>query len=223
MIDHLNSHFALKRNKYVVLIDELFFSDNQFDLKPIIQKCKEVDIDLNIAISPISSYSTVEYHLLYDEDELFAIQRLTYKHRNSIEIGTLLSHLKLFLTDQSKTSMSPISDDGDASLKESSFSTGQLPLWINASSTISDEYVLEEILKNHILPQTDVTLLYNEHVISFQRIEKLNAWCERRNWLCLDSVEMTGSEAPVVVLFDVGRAELETYSRAQKQLIVVTR
>ena len=124
-----------------------------------------------------------------------------------------------------KSSKSPISHDEDAPLTESCFSTGILPLWLKVSTTTSDEFVLEDIRTKRLnkCDSLEVTLLYNGIEMIQSRISKLKDWCQGNDWKCIERKQMTGSEAPVVVLYDIATADLEDYSRAQKQLIIVTR
>ena len=98
---------------------------------------------------------------------------------------------------------------------------GPLPIWVQRSSEITDEQVLKYLKANFMQEITNVTLVYSD-LIPFST--EAESWLEIENWKVLDFTNMTGSEAEVLVAFiEDATANMEVFSRARKQLIIVTK
>ena len=62
-----------------------------------------------------------------------------------------------------------------------------------------------------------VTLLY-DYGIGLHDISK---WCQEQNWNCVHYLDMRGSEADVIIMYDIECKEMEPYSRAKNALIIL--
>ena len=97
--------------------------------------------------------------------------------------------------------------------------SGKKPLWLQASS-------LEAFLKytdtnEDLKDATDVMVIYEPDNIK-DVIQKLRAHCLRRKWKVCPSSSVMGSEASIVIIFDMKSVHFESISRAVLQLIFVT-
>ena len=97
--------------------------------------------------------------------------------------------------------------------------SGKKPLWLEASS-------LEAFLKytdtnEDLKDATDVMVIYEPDNIK-DVIQKLRAHCLRRKWKVCPSSSVMGSEASIVIIFDMKSVHFEAISRAVLQLIFVT-
>ena len=97
--------------------------------------------------------------------------------------------------------------------------SGKKPLWLEASS-------LEAFLKytdtnEDLKDATDVMVIYEPDNIK-DVIQKLRAHCLRRKWKVCPSTSVMGSEASIVIIFDMKSVHFEAISRAVLQLIFVT-
>mgnify|MGYP002051770046 CR=1 FL=1 len=97
--------------------------------------------------------------------------------------------------------------------------SGKKPLWLEASS-------LEAFLKytdtnEDLREATDVMVIYEPDNIK-DVIQKLRAHCLRRKWKVCPSSSVMGSEASIVIIFDMKSVHFESISRAVLQLIFVT-
>ena len=65
----------------------------------------------------------------------------------------------------------------------------------------------------------NVTLLHR--IWRDEEQEKLQRWCQKQGWKCVYYTDMRGSEADVIVMYDVNCGEMEPYSRAKSCLIIL--
>ena len=215
-------------DKHVILMDEGLITNNHYNIQPLIDKLKQSDVDLNMAMNPIGTNCDPPYNLLFEKSDCVFVERLNFKHRNSWEINMLLLHLKHFMLQKDLELISSklsLTDDEDEPLEQSSLHYGLLPLWIVADENESEEAILKGIIDENLifLEDQDVVVLYNEHRLRSENIRNITHFCERNNWKCLSRTDMTGSEASIIILMDIANADLEDYSRGRDQLIVVTR
>ena len=87
-----------------------------------------------------------------------------------------------------------------------------------------DVEILDAIKMKHVSPKPAiVTLLHNvdkrrDGIIKLQTIDK---WCQKEGWNCVHYSNIRGSEADVIVMYDVQCYEMEPYSRAKNALIIL--
>lgn len=203
-------------------MDEVFISNNSYDLQCLLLKLDEVKIDINMTISPISTCCDRPYKLLYQSSPHTIIERLIFKHRNTKQISLLLIHLKWFMNQKETLKSKAITDEDDVSLEQSCLAEGPVPIWIKAGDGFDDEKVLNHVL-TMLQGDRNVVLLFNNYDLTKTRKHDIEVWCKAKKWECIDRIAMTGSEASVVILYDIGQANLEDFSRAIKKLIIITR
>ena len=221
MLDVINKESKKEGRQGILLLDEVPIQYNGYEINSLLSKLNAINVDVNIAISPKSGACKYPYELKYVADEKNYIERLTFKHRNTFEISRLLMHSKIHVNTIKENPAKALSDEGDVPIEESCFKSGENPTWILVlDESISDEYILEIIKRqNH---NTKVTLLNNFG--NLNRLDNLVDYCYDENeWEIRHTNEMEGSEAPVVVLFDIKSLSLEDLSRANSKLIIVTR
>ena len=97
------------------------------------------------------------------------------------------------------------------------------PVWILAKEDLEDVKILETIKQNHLLQTDENVVLLHDHELDDDDDEfiTLSNWCEEQNWKFVNGVEIMGSEASVVILYDFGSIETELYSRAKNCMIIV--
>ena len=79
--------------------------------------------------------------------------------------------------------------------------------------------ILETIKQNYLLPTDETVVLL--HDLEDEQFMTLSNWCKEQNWKFVSINEIMGSEASVVILYDVIDEETELYSRAKNCLIIV--
>ena len=82
---------------------------------------------------------------------------------------------------------------------------------------MSEVEILDTIKANHLSAEDGtVTLLYERYNT------QLSDWCQKQGWNCVYYSDMRGSEADVIVMYDVQYCyEMEPYSRAKNFLIIL--
>ena len=216
-INNLIEAFS-KMNEFhwIVMIDEIKFYLSNHDLSQLELKCPNVDIHL--AINPTSEgYFGQPFNPIFStEDENTIIEKLKNCHRNSLEIALLLLHLNAY-----NSITKSLSNEDNLPIHKTCITAESKPLWILAKNQFSKEAILEAIKTELGSLLEDVALLYH------QMNESVESWCQRNNWNYIDYRQMTGSEASIVVLFDVhfviDYLMNECYSRAKKNLFIVQR
>ena len=91
------------------------------------------------------------------------------------------------------------------------------PVWILAKASLSDIDILETIKMKHVslYEYESVTLLHQSYN------NQLSDWCQKQGWNCVYYLDMRGSEADVIVMYDIDFVEMEPYSRAKNALIIL--
>ena len=90
-----------------------------------------------------------------------------------------------------------------------------------AKEVLSDVEILEIIKNKHLLANDEtVTLLHGILGID-KRLQLISEWCQKQNWNCVYHDSMRGSEADVIIMYDVDCPEMEPYSRAKNALIIL--
>ena len=173
-------------------------------------------MDIHLAINPTGEFCDIPFNPIFPiEDENTIIERLKNCHRNSLEIALFLLHLN-FCNSDSKS----LSNEDNLPIHKTCLTAKSKPLWIIVGEGISNEAILEAIKTEVGSSLEDVALLY------MHKNERVQSWCQRNNWNYIEYGEMTGSEASVVVLFDIGFGVdyfHECYSRAKKRLFIEQR
>ena len=54
-----------------------------------------------------------------------------------------------------------------------------------------------------------------------EKLQPISNWCQNQGWKCVYYYDMRGSEADVIVMFDIDCVEMEPYSRAKNALIIL--
>ena len=67
-----------------------------------------------------------------------------------------------------------------------------------------------------------VTLLHGIWMNEEQeKLQLISDWCQKQGWNCVYYNQMRGSEADVIVMYDVFCFEMEPYSRAKNGLVIL--
>ena len=82
--------------------------------------------------------------------------------------------------------------------------------------------IFEYIKKNYLLPNDGtVVLLHGLENVNIHVIITLSRWCKEQNWKFVHKNEIMGSEASIVILYDIFDHQTELFSRAKNYLIIV--
>ena len=81
--------------------------------------------------------------------------------------------------------------------------------------------ILETIKQNHLLPTDETVVLLHRLRDDNEEFMTLSNWCEEQNWKFVHMEEIMGSEASVVILYEIDVETTELYSRAKNCLIIV--
>ena len=96
---------------------------------------------------------------------------------------------------------------------------GQTPLWLNVSSF--DAFIHYTNNNLEIKDKKDVLVIFDPDYDSLI-IQSLRGHCIGRSWKVRSSSEVIGSEASIVIIFDLPRVHFESVSRAVNHLVFVT-
>ena len=202
---------------WIVMIDEIKFLNDNYDLSQL--KLKYPNVDIHLAINPIGDYCTFPFNPIFpNEEENTIIEKLKNCHRNSLEIALLLLHLNACIMQRS------ISNEDNLPIHKTCLTAKSKPLWILARDQLSNETILE-VIKTKLGSSTeDVALLHDYQ----EKNESVESWCQRNNWNYIEYYEMAGSEASILVLFEIEFRYSEylineCYSRAKRRLFIVQR
>ena len=81
---------------------------------------------------------------------------------------------------------------------------------------------LKLIKEKYIQDYKDITLFYNPvRLTDKDRVTRINKWCVKNEWKCLENYEIYGSEAQVIIMYEL-LLNMESMSRARNGLIFVT-
>ena len=90
-----------------------------------------------------------------------------------------------------------------------------------AKADLFDVEILETIRMKHLSSRDEnVTLLHSIEEFE-QRLQPISKWCQKQGWNCVYYIHMRGSEADVIVMYDISSIEMEPYSRAKNCLIIL--
>ena len=222
-VENLNKLFAklneINRGKkhIIILIDEVIIDYDCIDFNEL-----QLDypfITILIAVNPAGYYLTKKVVIKpTSRKNVLAIQLMT-KHRNTYQIAKLIAHINKFFKDEDGA-YKCLDSTNDKPLDPLNMPLGPLPIWIQRSAETADEQLLTYLRINFLKDSSNVTLVH-----SFERefTSQARSWVANENWMVLEYSQMTGSEAEVLVAFiEDTYANMEVFSRARKQLIIVT-
>ena len=212
--------------RYILFIDEIMVDFDCLDFS-VLAELEELlkEIDLLWAFNPAAFDMSYDYNEVKfpTSIERALVKRLKTKYRNSFQIGNLLLHVNgIFVGLKEKYKCLPASEDNP--LDASILSIGNLPLWIdcpNPNTTI--EQVLDFLMEENHVDYKPFTILHS--VDEEDSRTSLQNWCAREqlDWKVSSFFDMTGSEADnVIALVEDETTNLEVFSRARKELVVIT-
>ena len=105
------------------------------------------------------------------------------------------------------------------------FFIGDYPIWIEKKNDFDDLKVLDFIQSNILSHEGNVTQSFAILVSPLKDIDNISRWAEHQHerWQIIKYSDVTGCEFKFVVAFiEDERINLEVFSRAQRQLIIVT-
>ena len=109
----------------------------------------------------------------------------------------------------------------DKPLDYSNLPNGPLPIWVQRSPEMTDVQVLKYLKANFLQDSSNVTLV---HSIEKDFTPQARSWLSEENWMVLEFSQITGSETEVLIAFiEDTYSNMEVFSRAKKQLIIVTK
>ena len=172
------------------------------------------NVNILLAVNPGTSKSGFnrKFKILPPKNKNSLVYQLCMKHRNGYLIAIFLEHYKLFYQ------YGCLDSSQDIPLKEDNLPSGRSPVWIQREKSVTDESVLEQIKRDHVLEHESVTLLYNDYSIK----ENISQWCYQNNWKYIEKYEFYGCEDQVIVTFDLNYLYPEQVSRAKNGLIILT-
>ena len=89
-----------------------------------------------------------------------------------------------------------------------------------AHAELSECEILDTIKMKHLWYKDEtVTLLHQIKVA--KKLQPIYDWCQKQGWKCVHYLDMRGSEADVIVMYDLNCPEMEPYSRAKNELIIL--
>lgn len=223
-VENLNKLFAEidRQNKgkrhIIILLDEIIVNFDCLDFSTL--KLDYPNITVIMAINP-AAYNMSKEVLIREPSgsNVLAVQLKT-KHRNSYQIGVLLAHINKFIKDQ-EDAYKCLDATGDEPLNSSYLPSGTLPVWIETSPETTDKQVLDYIKTKLIQEALDVTIVHYQKQFS----QEANSWLSKQEkWRVMDHTNMVGSETDCLFAFvENATFNMESFSRARKQLIIITK
>ena len=99
----------------------------------------------------------------------------------------------------------------------SSFSS-EIPLWIELTNPMSFfDYFTDKFESSN-----DVMLIWDKYKGKSSDLNDIEEFCRQQNWRCTDWRNVRGSEASVIILYDLNYFNYENLTRAKTQLVIVT-
>ena len=202
----------------IILLDEVIVNHDCIDFSGL--RLDYPFITIIIAVNPAGYDLTKEVVIKPpSRKNVWAVQ-LKSKHRNSYQIAVLIAHINKFLKDQGGA-YKCLDSANDKPLDPSNLASGPLPIWVHIRLEMADEQVLKYLKVNFLQDFSNVTLVH-----SFKKTFSYEAklWLEKAKWNVFHLHDMIGSETEVLVAFiEDTCANMELFSRARRQLIIVTK
>ena len=87
---------------------------------------------------------------------------------------------------------------------------------------LSDIEILKAIKMKHVSSKDKTVTLLHGMRNDDHRFQPIFDWCLKQSWNCVCSYDMRGSEADVILMYDISLCqEMEPYSRAKNCLIIL--
>ena len=205
------------QKQYIILIDEIIVNYDCFDFS-ILQLIYSF-INVLMAVNPAAFSLTKPFEITSPPGSNVLAKHLITRHRNSFQIAVLLAHINKFLKD-SDFPYKCLDTANDKPLDATKLPSGPLTIWIQRSEEASDENVLQYLKDYYLQDAKSVTLVHSFHR---QLSNTAKLWLDQEKWKVSGFRQMTGSETDILVAFiEDTYANMEVFSRAKKQLIVVT-
>ena len=99
---------------------------------------------------------------------------------------------------------------------KSSFSSEIIPLWIEIANPKTFFVYFKHMFEND-----DVMLIFDDNSKS-SNFKDIEEFCIKRKWRCTNRLNVTGSEASIIILYDYESFSHEHLTRAKNQLVIVT-
>ena len=223
-VENLNTVFAklnelIKGKKHIIIVlDEVIINYDCIDFSGL--RLDYPSITIIIAINPAGYFLTKEVVIKPPSRKNVLAVQLKTKHRNSYQIAVLIAHINKFYKDRNE-SYKCLDSANDKPLEPSNMPNGPLPIWIQRSPETTDEQVLENLKSKILIDASNVYLVHSgERPLSTD----VTLWLEKQKWKVVEFRSMVGSETEVLVAFiEDEYANMEVFSRARKQLIIVTK
>lgn len=224
-VENLNKLFAklneMNRGKkhIIILLDEVMIHYDCIDFSAL--QLEYPFMTIIIAVNPAGYELTKEVVIIPPSRKNVLAVQLKAKHRNSYQIAVLIAHINKFLIGVKDETYKCLDSSNDKPLVPSNLPNGPLPIWVQRSPETTDEQVLKYLKVNFLQASSNVTLV---HSIGKEFTPQTRSWIANENWKVLEFTQMTGSETDVLVAFiEDTYANMEVFSRARKQLIIVTK
>ena len=223
-VENLNKLFAKLneinkgKNHLIILIDEVIVNYDCIDFSGL--QLNYPFISITIVVNPAGFYLTKEVVIKPPARKNILAIQLKTKHRNSYEIAVLIAHINKCFKDFGRA-YKCLDSANDKPLDPSNLSSGPLPIWVQRSPEMTYGQVFKYLKSNFLHDTSNVTLVHSPDMIFSADAE---LWLEKEKWKVIDFFQMTGSETEDLVAFIEDRyANMEVFSRARKQLIIVTK
>lgn len=223
-VENMNKLFAKlnemnKGKKHIIILfDEVIINHDCFDFSGL--RLNYPFISIIIAVNPAGVFLTKDVEITPPSwNNILAVQLKT-KHRNSYKIALLIVHINKFYNEENED-YKCLDSTNDKLLDPFTLPSGPLPIWVQRSPEITNIQILVHIKANILREASDITLVYSDETPLSSELE---SWLENEKWKFLDFYDIIGSETEVLVVFieNIG-ASMEVFTRARKQLIIVTK
>ena len=206
------------RKQYIILVDEIADNYDCFDFSTL--QLTYSFIHVLMAVNPAAYNLTKPVHITFPFGSNVLAKQLITRHRNSIQIAILLNHINKVYRD-ANDAYKCLDTSNDKPLDTFNLPSGPLPIWIQRNQDASDEEVLQHLKDSFLQEGINVTLV---HSIYKTFSQKTKSWLDQEKWKVMKFGDMTGSETNNLIAFveDI-TANMEVFSRAKKQLIIVTK
>ena len=219
----INSVIKTITNKYpefhnIILIDEVVSVNEVSTAKSLCIwsniDTKTTNVDFLIALNPQGIKFKKKFRVIPPKNKNTVSKQLIYKHRNSFECDSIVEHFK------SLPNTSYLDTCNDLKAEHSSLPTGRIPLWIEEIIEIPIEIIFE-CIKNYLIGQESVTLIYNIHGLRNERRQTVEQHCVKSGWSFKHYSHFFGCEDQVIILFECSLL-FELISRGRNQVIFIT-
>ena len=172
-----------------------------------------------MAVNPGAYGCLDELEIIAPEGENVNACRMKLKHRNAFPIANLLIHTNDFWASQKNYKILSTSHDQKIDLQ--TLAPGHIPIWIKLGEGTSIIHVLDYVARHLMNAGESTSLLFSAQKGLPTDIEN---FCNDHHWKITSFWDMTGGEDDnVISIIEDNRATIETFSRAKKRLIIITK